>query len=161
MTLDSPDRALALVPVPAWLDTTAYPFAHHYAALPAGRMHYVDEGRGEPILFVHGTPTWSFEFRHLIRALCPTHRCLAPDHLGFGLSERPDGFGYRPDDHAANLEAFVEQLQLDRFTLVVHDFGGPIGLPLALRRPERVRRLVVLNSWMWSFDGERWRRLDP
>jgi haloalkane dehalogenase len=145
---------------PDWLDVAAYPFARHYAALPAGRISYLDEGHGEPILFVHGTPTWSFEFRHLVRALAPGHRCIAPDHLGFGLSERPRDFGYRPEDHAANLEALVDHLQLDRFTLVVHDFGGPIGLPLALRHPGRVRRLVVLNSWMWSFadDPEMQRR---
>jgi len=77
---------------PSWLDRDAYPFAHRSIALSAGRMHYVDEGNGEPILFVHGTPTWSFEYRHLIKALAPAHRCVAPDHLGFGLSERPANF---------------------------------------------------------------------
>jgi haloalkane dehalogenase len=121
-------------------------------ALTAGRMHYVDEGRGEPILFVHGTPTWSFEYRHLITALAATHRCVAPDHLGFGLSERPRRFTYTPEAHSAALQEFVDRLGLDRFTLVVHDFGGPIGLPLALADPSRVARLVLLNTWMWPFD---------
>ena len=110
--------------------------------------------RGEPILFVHGTPTWSFEYRHLIRALSASHRCIAPDHLGFGLSQRPADFDYRPESHAQVLAQFVDRLGLDRFTLVVHDYGGPIGLPLALDRPDRVRRLVVLNSWMWSIAGD-------
>jgi haloalkane dehalogenase len=123
--------------------------------LPAGRMHYVDEGSGEPLLFVHGTPTWSFEWRHLIRALAPTHRCIAPDHLGFGLSDRPRGAAYTPEAHAANLAAFVERLNAEPLTLVVHDYGGPIGLPICLRHPERVRRLVLVNTWMWGFGGDR------
>lgn len=138
--------------VPSWLDTSAYPFQSRWLDLPAGRMHYVDEGAGEPVLFAHGTPTWSFEYRHLIRELSRTHRCIAPDHLGFGLSERPASFAYRPEDHAENLSRFADALGLDRFTLVVHDFGGPIGLPLALSG--RARRVVVLNSWMWPFDDD-------
>lgn len=138
--------------VPAWLDRQAYPFAHHWARLSGGaRMHYVDEGTGDPILFVHGTPTWSFEWRHLVRALSATHRCIAPDLLGFGLSERPKDFPYTPEAHAAVLAELVERLDLRDYTLVVHDFGGPIALPLALVERARVRRLVVLNSWMWSF----------
>lgn len=116
--------------------------------LAAGRMHYVDEGTGEPLLFVHGTPTWSFEWRHLILALAPTHRCIAVDHLGFGLSERPRSFPYTPAAHAQNLDEFVTRLDPEPFTLVVHDFGGPIGLPLCLRHPRRVKRLVLLNTWM-------------
>ncbi len=139
---------------PAWLDTAAYPFTHRSVALPRGRMHYVDEGQGEPLLFVHGTPTWSFEYRHLIRGLRAEARCLAPDHLGFGLSERPAGLAYTPEEHAQNLRAFVEALELRDLTLVVHDFGGPIALPLALERPSRVKRLVVLNSWCWPLEGE-------
>ncbi len=136
---------------PAWLDRRAYPFAPHQMPLAAGRMHYVDEGRGEPVLFVHGTPTWSFEFRHLITALSPRMRCIAPDHLGFGLSERPAAFPYTPEAHAAALSEFVDRLGLTRFTLVVHDFGGPIALPLALRDRSPVSRLVVLNTWCWPF----------
>ena len=134
---------------PAWLDRRAYPFASHQLPLAAGRMHYVDEGQGEPVLFVHGTPTWSFEFRHLITALSTRMRCIAPDHLGFGLSERPAAFPYTPDAHAAALSEFVDRLGLTRFTLVVHDFGGPIAFPLALRDRSPVSRLVVLNTWCW------------
>jgi pimeloyl-ACP methyl ester carboxylesterase len=141
-------------PAPAWLDRHAYPFTPRRMTLSAGTVSYLDEGRGEPILFVHGTPTWSFEYRHLIRALAPTHRCIAPDHLGFGLSDRPADFPYTPEAHATVLAELVERLSLDRFTLVVHDFGGPIGLPLALERPERIRGLVLLNTWMWSFAGD-------
>jgi pimeloyl-ACP methyl ester carboxylesterase len=135
------------------IDRTAYPFSSRWMDLPAGRMHYVDEGTGAPILFVHGTPTWSFEWRHLVRAFSATHRCIAPDHLGFGLSDRPRDFPYTPEAHAENLDAFVERLDPEAFTLVVHDYGGPIGLPLCLRHPERVTRLVLFNTWMWSFAG--------
>lgn len=142
----------------AWVDRTAYPFTPRRLQLPAGTVSYVDEGpaegQGDPILFVHGTPTWSFEYRHVIQALSRNHRCLAPDLLGFGLSQRPVEFDYRPESHAQVLAQFADRLGLDQFTLVVHDYGGPIALPLALDRPGRVRRLVVLNSWMWSVAGD-------
>jgi haloalkane dehalogenase len=118
-------------------------------------MHYVDQGSGDTILFVHGTPTWSFEWRHLIRRLSASHQCVAPDLIGFGLSDRPHDFAYTPEAHAGAVAAFVERLGLDDVTLVVHDYGGPIALPLALERPSRVRRLVVINSWMWSFVGDQ------
>jgi haloalkane dehalogenase len=137
------------------IDRVQYPFTSRRMDLASGRMHYVDEGQGEPILFVHGTPTWSFEWRHLIRALSPTHRCIAPDHLGFGLSDRPRDAAYTPEAHAERLGTFVERLEPEPFTLVVHDYGGPIGLPLCLRHPERVKRLVLVNTWMWSFAGDR------
>jgi haloalkane dehalogenase len=118
-------------------------------------MHYVDEGTGEPLLFVHGTPTWSFEWRELIRAFAPTYRCIAPDHIGFGLSDRPHNFPYTPEAHAENLAGFIQKLNPAPFTLLVHDYGGPIGLPICLEQPERVKRLVLLNTWMWSFVGDR------
>src|SRR5688572_17991266 len=137
------------------IDRSQYPFESKWLQLRAGRMHYVDEGRGEPILFVHGTPTWSFEWRHLIRALAPDYRCIAPDHLGFGLSERPHDAPYTPEWHARNFAEFVERVGAGPLTLVVHDFGGPIALPLALQRPDLVKRIVIVNSWMWSFAGDR------
>ena len=141
-------------PLPSWLDTSEYPFANCYQPLRAGVMHYVDEGHGEPLLFVHGTPTWSFEYRHLISGLSPRFRCVAPDHLGFGLSDRPGAFPYTPEAHADALEEFVTAIGLDRFTLVVHDFGGPIGLRLCMSHPDRVKRVVILNTWMWPFDDD-------
>lgn len=141
--------------MPHDIDRVAYPFESRWISLEAGRMHYVDEGSGETILFVHGTPTWSFEWRHLIRALSSTSRCVAPDHLGFGLSDRPRTAPYTPEWHAANFAELVDRMHLERLTLVVHDYGGPIALAWALRRPEQVARLVVINSWMWSFRGDR------
>lgn len=139
---------------PSWLDRTEYPFRQHSMALTDGTVNYVDEGSGEALVFVHGTPTWSFEYRHLIKALAKRYRCIAPDHLGFGLSERPGGFSYSPEAHAAVLREFVDRLGLDRFTLIVHDFGGPIGLPLALDQPSRVTRVIMLNTWAWPLDDD-------
>jgi haloalkane dehalogenase len=154
----SPPAAPADGSVPPWLDRDAYPFAWHAAPTTFGSMHYVDEGQGDPILFVHGTPTWSFEWRHAIKALSATHRCIAPDLLGFGLSDRPERFAYTPEAHAEVLAEFVRSLDLRDFTLVVHDFGGPIGLPLALTADSRVRRVVLINTWMWPFDDPAMRR---
>lgn len=142
------------IPDPTWLDRDAYPFARRSIALRHGVVHYVDEGQGPPVLFVHGTPTWSFEYRHLIRGLSATHRCIAADHLGFGLSSRPAAFPYTPEAHAEVLAELVRTLGLEHLTLVVHDFGGPIGLPLALRTPSPVDRVVLLNTWMWPFDDD-------
>jgi pimeloyl-ACP methyl ester carboxylesterase len=139
-----------LVDAPAWVDRAEYPFTTRAVPLPAGRMHYVDEGQGETLLFVHGTPTWSFLWRHLIKALAPRYRCVAVDHIGFGLSDKPATWGYRPIDHAQNLDMLIDRLKLRDVTLVVHDFGGPIGLSHAIERPDNVKRLVLVNTWMWS-----------
>ena len=140
---------------PAWLDRTEYPFAPHWLALDAGRIHYVDEGEGAPIVMAHGTPTWSFLYRHLVKGLRGRYRCVVPDHLGFGLSERPTDWSYRPADQATNLARLIEGLGLKDITLIVHDFGGPIGLSHAIERPDNVRRLILFNTWLWSFRGDR------
>jgi haloalkane dehalogenase len=134
---------------PAWLDTAEYPFAARWFATDAGRMHWVETGAGEPVVFVHGTPTWSFEWRYLMKGLSGEYRCLAPDHLGFGLSDKPLSWTYRPEDHAHNFAAWVEHLGLKDITLVVHDYGGPIGLAYALDHPENIRAVVLLNTWLW------------
>lgn len=153
--LDYPCMTTALAAAtPAWLDRRAFPFTSRTLALPEGRLHYVDEGEGEAVVLVHGTPTWSFEYRRLIAALRPRHRVLALDHLGFGLSERPPGADYRPEAHARRFAGFVDALGLSRFSLVTHDFGGPIALPFAAAQPERVRRLVLFNTWIWPFDDD-------
>jgi haloalkane dehalogenase len=140
--------------IPAWVDREAWPWPVRHVDVGPGAMAHVDVGEGETILFVHGTPTWGLDWRHLIRALSTSHRCVAPDLLGFGLSDRPADFAYTPEAHAAALERFVDALGLRGVTLVVHDFGGPIGLPLALRRPDVVARVVVVNTWMWSFEDD-------
>lgn len=136
-----------------WIDRSAYPFGANYLTLPMGRMHYVDEGSGAPIVMVHGTPTWSFLYRALIAGLAKRHRVIAADNIGFGLSDKPDGWSYRPEDHARNIAALIEHLGLRDITLVVHDFGGPIGLSYAVEHPENVARIVLFNTWMWSLEG--------
>lgn len=140
---------------PRWLDRSLYPFESRYLDVDGGRMHYVDEGSGHPVVLVHGTPVWSFLYRDLIAGLSGDHRVIAPDHIGFGLSDKPRVWRYRPDDHARNLAALIERLGLRDFTLVVHDFGGPIGLSYALDHPEHISDLVIFNTWMWSLRGNR------
>jgi haloalkane dehalogenase len=140
---------------PAWLDRAEYPFVSRWLDLPAGRMHYVDEGQGPAVVFVHGTPDWSFAWRHLIKALSPGYRCIAPDNLGFGLSDKPQGYSYAPAEQAANLRRLIEHLGLRDITLVLHDFGGPFGLAYAIEKPANVKRLVLMNTWMWSLGGDR------
>jgi pimeloyl-ACP methyl ester carboxylesterase len=140
---------------PDWLDRGEYPFESHWLDVGGARMHYIDEGHGAPVLMVHGTPTWSFMYRHLVKGLRGGHRCVVPDHLGFGLSDRPAGWSYRPEDQARNLARLVDTLELKDLTLVVHDYGGPIGLAYALEHPDNVRRLVVFNTWMWATADDR------
>ncbi|MGB5366010.1 MAG: alpha/beta fold hydrolase [Polyangiales bacterium] len=128
-----------------------YPFEPHWLTLPSGhRMHYVDEGpRDAPVvLMLHGNPTWSFYWRRLISALSPTHRMIAPDHIGCGKSDKPgdDAYAYRLAQRVEDIEALVQQLGLQGITLAVHDWGGMIGMGWAHRHPDLVARLVVLNT---------------
>lgn len=135
---------------PNWLDENEYPFQSRFFSTPYGNMHYVDEGTGDPIVFVHGNPSWSFESRNVIKALSKQYRCIAMDHLGFGLSDKPLNYAYLPQDHARNLEALLESLNLERITFVVGDWGGPIGLAYAIRHPEKIKSIVITNTWLWS-----------
>lgn len=134
----------------SWVDRSEYPFKDHYLDLSMGRMHYVDEGQGRPIVMVHGTPEWSFGYRHLIKGLSKSFRCIACDQIGFGLSDKPAGWSYLPEDHAKNLADLIEALNLEDLTMIVHDYGGPIGLAYALEHPEAIHSLVIMNTWMWS-----------
>ncbi|WP_331772632.1 alpha/beta fold hydrolase (plasmid) [Embleya sp. NBC_00888] len=124
----------------------SYPFAPHHTSAPGFEMHYVDEGSGPVLLCLHGEPTWGYLFRDLIRRLSSTHRVIVPDHMGFGKSETPATRSYRLQDHVDNIEAFVLDLDLDHITLVMHDFGGPVGMGLAARHPERIARVVAVNA---------------
>lgn len=112
-------------------------------------MAYTDVGSGPPLVFLHGNPTSARLYRHLIDALTPEYRCVAPDYLGFGRSEAPSAFSYRPPAHATLVERLLRELGLTDITLVLHDWGGPIGLAYALRHPGTVRRLVLTNTWAW------------
>ena len=123
-----------------------YPFASHALDFDGLRYHYLDEGAGEPLLFVHGNPTWSFAWRNLIRELSPAYRTLAVDHIGCGLSDKPQQYPYVLDRHIANLCRFVEALDLRQITLVAHDWGGAIGMGAAGRMPGRFARFVLMNT---------------
>ncbi|MEK6752577.1 MAG: alpha/beta fold hydrolase [Chloroflexota bacterium] len=139
---------------PNWLDENEYPFKDHYFSTPYGDMHYVDEGTGDPIVFVHGNLSWSFEARNVIKALSGQYRCIAVDYLGLGLSDKPADYSYLPEDLAKHLEALLESLNLQRITMVVADWGGPIGLSYAIRHPEKIKSIVITNSWLWSLKKE-------
>ena len=141
---------------PAWLSDDMYPFASRFFATAAGhRMHFVDEGEGEPIVFVHGNPSWSFEFRRLIEGLRSGFRCVAPDHIGFGLSSRSDRpEDYEPEGHGKRFADLLNHLDLRDITLFMTDWGGPIGLDFARRHPARVKRLVIANTWCWPVGND-------
>lgn len=126
-----------------------YPWQGDYLTVDGHRLHYLDEGDGPPLLMVHGNPTWSFYWRHLVKGLSDDYRCVVPDHLGCGLSDQPDAF-FRLEDRSRHLAALIEHLDLRDLTLVVHDWGGPIGLHAALRDPGRVARLVIFNTGVFE-----------
>lgn len=140
--------------VQEWLDTHEYPFKPHFFKTPAGIIHYVMEGSGEPIVFVHGNPAWSFEFRKLIKEFSKTNTCIAPDMIGFGLSEKPMEYSYLPKEQAGNIDLFLESLSLENITMVVGDWGGPVGLSYALNHPEKIKNIVITNTWLWSVRNE-------
>lgn len=144
-----------------------FPFRRCFLDLDGIRMHYLDEGEGPPVVMVHGNPTWSYYFRHLVMALRSTHRVLVPDHIGCGLSDKPaeaheggqpsagdpapvgdrSTYSYRLERRVSDLERLIEHAELSgKITLVVHDWGGMIGLAWAVRHPDRIERLVILNT---------------
>src|SRR5262245_12530494 len=126
---------------------TGFPFEPRYLEQDGLRMHYVDEGAGDPVLCLHGEPTWSYLYRRMIPTLASTARVVAPDYFGFGRSDKPTDRGwYTFDRHCGSIAALVEALDLSRMTVVVQDWGGPIGMRLAAEQPERVDRLVILNT---------------
>ena len=137
-----------------WLNTKEYPFAHNYLSVDGAQLHYIDEGQGEVILFVHGTPSWSFEFRNVIKYLSKKYRCIALDHIGFGLSDKPAGYDYSIQNHTATLLKLINHLQLNQFTMLVHDFGGIIGLAAAEQIPDKISKLIILNTWCRSIQDE-------
>ena len=138
-----------------------YPFAPHWLDLDGLRLHYLDEGAGNPVLLLHGEPTWSFLWRKSIPKLAQRHRVVAPDLLGFGRSDKPTDLGwYSYDGHVASVERLVAELGLERLTLVVHDWGGPIGLRFAVEHEGLVDRLVILDTGIAGGKppGEMWLR---
>jgi pimeloyl-ACP methyl ester carboxylesterase len=126
-----------------------YPFEGHFFDRGGLRMHYLDEGEGPPVVMVHGNPTWSFYYRNLVRVLSNDHRVIVPDHIGCGYSDKPDDehYSYRLAERVADLEALLDNLSLDQpVTLIAHDWGGMIAMGWAVRHPERVARIVLMNT---------------
>jgi haloalkane dehalogenase len=129
-----------------------FPFAAHYREIEGLRLAHVDEGAGAPVIFLHGEPTWSFLWR---KAIPPVRdagfRCIAPDLAGFGRSDKPTDVGwYSYDRHTAQTAALLEELDVRGATVVVHDWGGPIGLRLAVEQPERIERIVILDTGLFT-----------
>ena len=154
-----PDRELPAAKIPGegfvperskWLNTVEFPFEHRAFESADGKMHYVDVGKGKPVIFLHGSPTWSFLYRKLILGLSSHYRCIAVDHLGLGLSEKPKFADYRPIAHTARLEALTHELDLHDVTIIGHDFGGSIGMEWVARNPDRTRDVILFNTWLWS-----------
>jgi haloalkane dehalogenase len=128
-----------------------YSFAPHYVEQDGLRMHYVDEGDGDPVLLLHGEPTWSYLYRKVIPPVAGVARAVAPDYIGFGRSDKPVDRGwYTYDAHYRSIERLADELDLRRATVVVQDWGGPIGLRLAVSRPDRVERIVVMNTGVFA-----------
>ena len=128
-----------------------YPFAGQHSTTPSGQLHYVDEGTGPAVVMLHGNPTWSFFYRDLILGLRDSFRCLAVDHLGCGFSDKPQRADYTLAGHIDRTVAWVESLDLEDFHLVVHDWGGAIGMGLASRLPDKVRSISILNTAAFPF----------
>jgi haloalkane dehalogenase len=136
-----------MIPAEETFDGT-WPFAPHFSDASGFRQHYVDEGPrgGETILCLHGEPTWGYLYRHMIGPLAEEHRVVVPDHMGFGKSETPQDRIYTLQTHVENLERFVDDLGLDGLTIVCQDWGGPMAGAYALRNPQRVKRVFLMNT---------------
>jgi len=130
-----------------------YPFSSHFLEIDGLRYHYLDEGRGDPIVMVHGNPTWSFYFRNLVRRLSADYRTIVADHIGCGLSDKPteDRYDFRLSSRIHDLEQLIDHLELDRpITLILHDWGGAIGIGYALRQTDRIARIILMNTAAFS-----------
>ena len=132
--------------VAEWMKSE-YPFASNILELKDGsQYHYVDEGEGEVIVMLHGNPTWSYFYRNLIKKFSQTNRVIVPDHIGCGLSDKPQDYTYRLEQHIANVEALIEKLGVKNITLIVHDWGGAIGMGVATAHPENIKKIVLINT---------------
>ncbi len=136
------------------IDRSLYPFEHPWADVDGHRIHYVDEGTGPTLLLLHGNPAWSFLYRDVIRGLRDSFRCIAVDYPGFGLSSARPGYRFTPAEHSEAIERLVHKLDLRDVTLMVHDWGGPIGLGVATRNPERFRAFVIGKTFAWPANGD-------
>ncbi|MGX1810305.1 alpha/beta fold hydrolase [Nocardia sp. NPDC055321] len=138
---------------PAWVDDDLFPFESRFMDIDGHTVHYVDEGAGPVLLFLHGNPTWSFLWREVIAAMRGDFRCVALDYPGFGLSAAKGGYRFLPEEHAEVVTGFVDALGLRDVTLVGQDWGGLIGLAVAQRRAGVFTRFVLANTWAWPVNG--------
>ena len=130
--------------------TDLYPFESKWFDSSVGPVHYIDEGQGRPIVFCHGQPMWSFLYRHIVIGLRDQFRCVVIDYPGYGLSVRPEGYGYTPEEHAEVLGELVDDLLLDDMIVMGQDWGGPISMSMAAARSDRVSGIVLGNTWFWK-----------
>lgn len=137
---------------------TEYPFQSHFITLNGLQYHYLDEGQGEAVVMLHGNPSWSFYYRHLVRELRRDFRLIVPDHIGCGLSDKPadSQYSFSLEQRVRDLDVLVDSLSLDqKLTLVVHDWGGMIGMAWAVRHPERIARIVLMNTAAFHLPAEK------
>jgi haloalkane dehalogenase len=139
---------------PAWVDAELYPFTSRFVTIDGNTVHYIDEGQGPVLLMLHGNPVWSFLYRQVITQLREDFRCIALDYPGFGLSTAAPGYRFLPSEHAAVVARFIDELALSDITLMVNDWGGPIGLSVAVDQPHRFSHLIIGNTWAWPVNGD-------
>lgn len=139
---------------PGWLSETLFPFESRHIEINGHHIHYIDEGKGPVLLFLHGNPAWSFLFRKVIPLLRGQFRCVSLDYPGFGLSIPAAGYDFLPESHSHVVEAFIAQMGIQKLTPVVSDWGGPIGLNLAVNRPELIQSLIIGNTFAWPVDDD-------
>lgn len=139
---------------PEWVPELLFPFESRFIEIDGHHLHYLDEGQGPTLLLLHGNPTWSFLYRHLILRLRGRFRCVAPDYPGFGLSRPRSDYDFRAASHADVIAAFVESLDLRNVIAFGQDWGGPIGFHVAARQPQRFRGFVIGNTWAWPLKGD-------
>lgn len=133
-----------------------YPFKSNYLNLGPHNLHYVDEGKGQPVLMLHGNPTWSFYYRNLVATFGERYRCVVPDHMGCGLSDKPQDYEYTLENHIENVVKLIRFLDLKKIILVVHDWGGAIGFGVLTRHPDLFDRVVILNTAAFFMDRIPW-----
>ncbi len=140
----------------AWLDRKLFPFASRFIDIDGHRLHYVDEGQGPVLLFLHANPLWSFTYRYAIQALKTGFRCIAVDYPGFGLSTARADYKSSLPNNSALIEQFIQTLQLENVTFVLHDASVSIGLGVVARQPHWFKGAVIANGFAWSVieDGD-------
>ena len=140
-------------PRPFSVSDSEYPFEFRWFERDGTAMHYLDEGEGLPVIMFHGNPTWSFLYRNVINELDGACRAIAVDHPGFGMSQHPPNYGFTPQEHADWFNALIDHLSLEGFILVIQDWGGPIGLSIAVDRPDNEAGFVIGNTFGWPPDA--------